>query len=82
MMTSRKLYVRRLTCDALDLAATLATRNEDDIALACIDVIVLENEKLLNAVFLKCRDLDYDADGTHETAVEDDILLAPDLDEQ
>jgi hypothetical protein len=61
------------------MLAALAAGNEDDITLRGIDVVVVEDEELVDAVFLECAGLDDGAYGPEETAVEDDILLAADL---
>ena len=70
---------RRLTCYCLRVAAAFAPRDEDDIALAGVDVLVLEDEELVDSVLLEGGDLDYHADRANQASVEDDILLAADL---
>jgi hypothetical protein len=61
------------------MAATLATRNEDDIALACICVVILQNEELIHSIFLKSCNLDYSPDWTDKTLIKDNILLSANL---
>lgn len=43
----------------------LAPRDEDNIALARVDIVVLEDEELVHAILLEGRDLDDGADGSH-----------------
>ncbi|CAF3466252.1 unnamed protein product [Fusarium graminearum] len=62
------------------MATALAPRNEDDIALACIGVVILQNEELIHSIFLKSCDFDYSSDWTDKTLIEDDIFLSADLD--
>jgi hypothetical protein len=61
------------------MATTLAARNEDDVALACIGVVVLQNEELVHPIFLKSCNLDYSPDWANKTLVEDNVLLSTDL---
>ena len=61
------------------MEGALAPRHEDDIALARIGVIVLEKEELVDAVLLQGRDLDDVADRAGQTALDDQVLLAPNL---
>lgn len=49
-----------LTCDIVSVAGRLAAGDEDDIALACIGVLVLEEEEIVDAVVAQCRGLDHD----------------------
>lgn len=61
------------------MPSTLAAGNEDDIALAGVDIVVFEDEELVDAVFLELRDLHNRADRAHEAPIKDHILLAADL---
>lgn len=61
------------------MAAAFASCDEDDVALAGIDILILKNEKLINAVLLKRGDLDNYADWPNEASVEDNVLLAANL---
>lgn len=61
------------------MSATLAARDEDNVALARVGIVVLEDEELVDAVLLESRDLDDGADGPYEAAIKDDVLLATDL---
>lgn len=53
-----------LTCDSVSVARRLAPRNEDDIALARVGVVVLEEEKVVDAVIAQGRGLDHDTKWT------------------
>lgn len=61
------------------MSGTLATSNEDDVALGGADIVALEEEELVDAVVLECRDLDNGADGASEALLDDEVLLALDL---
>lgn len=61
------------------MLAALAAGDEDDIMLRGIDVVVVEDEELVDAVFLEGAGLDDGAYGPEQTAVEDDILFAANL---
>jgi len=45
------------------MATTLASGHEDYIPLARVGIVVFQNEKLVDAVFLECGNLDYYTDG-------------------
>lgn len=62
------------------MAAAFASGNEDDIALAGVDIVVLKDEELINAILLKHGDFDYNSDWADETSIKDDILLSANLD--
>lgn len=70
---------KRLTCYRLGVAATLASRDEHDIALAGVDILVLKDEELVDSILLEGSHLDYHADWADQAAIEDDIFLAADL---
>jgi len=61
------------------MACAFAPSDENDVALACIGIILLEEEELVDAVVLKGCDLDDESDGTGEALFNDEVLLAPDL---
>lgn len=61
------------------MAAAFPSRDEDDVALARIGILILENEELVDSVLLEGSDLDYHADWPDQAPIEDDILLAADL---
>ena len=62
------------------MTAALASGNEDDIALAGVDIIVLKDKELINAILLKHGDFDYNSDWADETSIKDDVLLSANLD--
>lgn len=61
------------------MTASFSSRNEDDVPLTRIDIVILEDEELVDAKLLQRGNLDDGAYGAHETAVEDNVLLAADL---
>lgn len=69
----------RLTCYGLRMPAALSSGDKDDIALARIHIIVLEDEELVDAVLLQCGDLDDGADGADQAAVKHEVLFTADL---
>lgn len=58
------------------MSRALAASDEDDVALTGIDVVIFQDEELVDTIFLKCSNLDYQANGANQAAVEDDILLS------
>ncbi len=68
-----------LTGDSLGMATALAARDEDDVVLAGIRVVVFEKEELVDAVVVERRDLDDDADGAGQALLDDEVLLPADL---
>jgi hypothetical protein len=64
------------------MATAFASRNKDNVALAGICVIILQNEELVYSVLLKDSDLNYRSDRTNKALVEDDILLPANLDRE
>lgn len=69
----------RHTRNRLGVAATLSPGDKDDVVLARVDIVVLENEELVDTVLLESGDLDDAADGADEAAVQDEVLLASHL---
>lgn len=61
------------------MATAFTPRDEDDIVLACVDIIVLKNEKLIDSVFLKQRNLDDITNRADQAPIEYDILLPANL---
>ena len=61
------------------MAGAFAPRHEHYIVLAGIGIIVFQEEELVNTVILKCRDLDYESDRTSQTALNNEVLLPPNL---
>lgn len=64
------------------MATAFASRNKDNIALAGICVVILQNEELVYSIFLKDSDLDYSSDRTNKALIENDILLPANLDRE
>ena len=64
-----------LTCYVLSVTTTFAARNEDNITLASVGVLILEKEEFVNAVILQCRDLNNDSDRASETLLDHEVLL-------
>lgn len=52
-----------LTCYRLRMTRAFAASYEDDISLTSVGVLVLKEKELVDAVFLKRRDLHNSADG-------------------
>lgn len=61
------------------MAGTFASRHEHHIALACIGIVVFDEEELVHAVILERRDLDYVANGASKTSFDDEVLFTADL---
>lgn len=61
------------------MAATFASRNEDNIALARVDVAVFQDEELIDAIFFQGGNLDNGTYRTDEAPVEYQILFTADL---
>lgn len=53
---------KRPTCDSYDLTRLLPPRKENDILLRAIDVVVLQEEDLVNSIFLQRAEFDEDTD--------------------
>lgn len=68
-----------LTCYRLSVAAAFTSRDEHDVALARIGILILKNEELVDSVLLEGSDLDYYANWPDQAPIEDDIFLAADL---
>ena len=67
------------TCYCARLFGVLAANEEYDIPLAGINVVVLQKEDLVYAIFLKRTELDEKADCSSETLFNYKVLLASDL---
>lgn len=61
------------------MPAGLASHDENDIALARIDIVVFKYKELINPVFLKRGSLYNSADRADQTAIKDNILLPSNL---
>lgn len=68
-----------LTCDGLRVPSTLAASDEDDISLARSDIIALQKEEFVDTVVLKGCNLGNGSDRAGEALLDDEVLLALDL---
>lgn len=69
----------RLTSYRPHLLRVLASNEEDNVPLAGVDIVVLEEEELVDAVFLESAELDEQSNGAGQRALDDEVLLASDL---
>ena len=67
------------TCYCARLFGVLAANKEHDIPLAGIDVVVLQEEDLVYAIFLKRTELDEKTNSSSQSLFNDQVLLASDL---
>lgn len=68
-----------LTCDGLRVPSTLAASDEDGISLARSDIVALQKEEFVDTVVLKGCNLDNGSDRAGEALLDDEVLLALDL---
>jgi hypothetical protein len=61
------------------MPAGLASHDENDVALARIDIVVFKYKELIDPVFLKRGGLHNSADRADQTAIKDNILLPSNL---
>lgn len=61
------------------MAGALAACHEYDIALARIGIVVLQEEELIDTIFLQRRYLDHDANWARQASLDDEILLSANL---
>lgn len=61
------------------MPAALASGHKDDIALARVHIIILQDEEFVDPVLLERGDLDDCADGADKAAIKHEVLLAADL---
>ena len=61
------------------LLGILATDEEDHVPLAGIDIVVLQEEDLVDTIFLKCTEFDEETNCPSERLFNDKVLLASDL---
>jgi len=52
---------------------------EDNVPLAGIDIVVLEEEQLIDSIFLERAELDKESDDASKGPLDDQVLLASDL---
>jgi hypothetical protein len=57
----------------------VASNQEDDIPLARIHIMVLKEEHFVDSIFLEPAELDKQADGSSQSAFDDQILFASNL---
>lgn len=68
------------TCYQLHRLGLLASGQEYNVSLRCLDMAILEHKDLVYAIFLKCAELDKQSNGSKEVLFDDQVLLAPNLD--
>jgi hypothetical protein len=59
-----------------NLLRVFATNHENNVSLAGIDIVILEEEGLVNAILLESAELHKKADRPGERLLNDEILLA------
>jgi len=52
---------------------------EDNVPLAGIDIVILQEEQLVDPIFLERAEFDKEADDASKGALDDQVLLASDL---
>lgn len=67
------------TCYCARLLRVLAANEEHDVPLAGIDIVILQEEDLVYAIFLQCTELDEKTDSSGQRLFNDQVLLASDL---
>jgi hypothetical protein len=67
------------TCYCARLLRVLAANEEHDVPLAGIDVVVLQEEYLVYAIFLQRTELDEKTNSSSQSLFNDQVLLASDL---
>lgn len=70
---------KALTGDSLSVPGALASCHEDNIALACIGILLFKEEELIDAILVQGGHLDNDTNRAGEATFNDKILLATDL---
>lgn len=68
-----------LTCNRLGISSTFASRDEDDISLASIRVLILEEEEVIDAIIPQRRGFDYQTNRACEALFNNKVLLSADL---
>jgi hypothetical protein len=53
-----------LLCYHADLVGILSADEEDNVSLAGVDIVILQEERLVHAIFLKSAELDNQTDST------------------
>ena len=65
----------------MSLFALLSPRYKNDILLRAIDVVILEEENTINAVFLQGRELDQSFHRSNKVFLKDEMFLAWNLED-
>lgn len=74
--------VRRHTSYHANLLCILSSHHKDNVALAGVDVVVLEEKGLVHAIFLESAELDEEAHGAGQRLLNDEVFLAANLGRQ
>jgi hypothetical protein len=67
------------TSNSHDGLRLFSSNQEHDVALRRVDIVVLEEERLVHAIFLQRRELDKQVQGPGKRLFKHEILLASDL---
>jgi hypothetical protein len=67
------------TSNRHDRLRLLSSNEKNDVALRRVDIVVLEEERLVHAIFLQRRELDKQIQGPGKRLFKHEILLASDL---
>lgn len=70
---------KKLTSYRSDFLCIFPSDQKDNVPLRGIDIVVLQKEKLVDAILLKRAELDKEAHGRGEGLFDDYVLLAADL---
>lgn len=69
----------QLTCYHANLLRILSADQENNVSLAGIDVVILQEERFVDAIFLKIAELDDQANSASQRLLDDQILLSAEL---
>jgi hypothetical protein len=61
------------------MVCTFASSEKDNIPLACVGVLIFQEEELFDSIFLEGRNFDYDANGSGQAALDYEVLLSSHL---
>lgn len=70
---------RERTGYSLGVSPTLPSSYEDNVLLARVHVVVLQDEKFVDAIFLQCVDFDNGADRADQAFIKHNVFLSTDL---
>jgi hypothetical protein len=76
---SKRLTKCKHTCYCARLFGVLAANEEHNIPLAGVDIVVLQEENLVYAIFLERTEFDEKTNSTSQRFLNNQILLASDL---